>query len=531
MILKVNGQKLEIVGDEIISEGALNFVTFEIQCDKSWEGFIRTVRFSHKETKEVYDVPDVKDKWRYYIPSEVLFEGEVYVSVLGVFGAEHVATTTKASFNVEASIDHGKTPSITTDAYATFVSELLEHRRICEKSETTVIECLEECRKISERAKSNAENAENALKKSKQIFEEVSGILDAVGSVMKDIFDVDKRLNLTHSKLAEEEDKRVIAEKERRISEENRRQSENQRKSREIERQITDSGRVTADNVRSIREHEREERIKDLERIIEKVVNCENSTPIFKTVICGEDKIEFCEGSAKSIHIKGKSHVSEGKISGLGEEGKLNLEINSSPISLSIKNPLYSIDDVADEVIINDDLNVNVLRRIGKIELDGKGDFIQDDDFDTRVLYATAMKGDKCAFDAKGMSSLFRYSQSGSENCVWISGEYIFFYLNKEEYPSVTTLVSELIELKRKGTPLTLIYPLAEEKSEAEGTLNFDEFPQNDFTLEVKNDSALLEITYEKNLFDSLLKMNERIDKIEKSLKDFKDLKEENYEY
>ena len=97
MILEVTKQKLRVNGE--VTEGAINYATFELHCDKSWEDFIKTVRFATEDG--IYDISDVETCRAYYSPHEVLLEGKVWVGVVGVSGENRVATTEKASFYVK----------------------------------------------------------------------------------------------------------------------------------------------------------------------------------------------------------------------------------------------------------------------------------------------------------------------------------------------------------------------------------------------------------------------------------------------
>ena len=97
MILTVKGQSLDLAGG-IIAEGSVEFASFTLECDSSWDGYSRTVRFRHTSQEDTYDVAGVVDGRAYYVPSEVLVRGSVFVSVLGTKGASQISTPSLRAF-------------------------------------------------------------------------------------------------------------------------------------------------------------------------------------------------------------------------------------------------------------------------------------------------------------------------------------------------------------------------------------------------------------------------------------------------
>lgn len=121
--ITVKNQSLGL-SEEVIAENSAEFAVFSASFSSEWDGFEKTVRFRHAEGNTVYDVANVTENGEYFIPSEVLHRGRVYVSCVGVKGAGSIATSTRESFEVKGSLitSEGTVPTVTPNAYAQYVA-------------------------------------------------------------------------------------------------------------------------------------------------------------------------------------------------------------------------------------------------------------------------------------------------------------------------------------------------------------------------------------------------------------------------
>jgi hypothetical protein len=195
MKFEVKGQRLELVGSNVVAEGAVEFTTFTLECDESWDGYERVVRFRHTSHESVWDVAGVRDGEVYYVPSEVLVRGSVFVSVVGVKNGISVATTETSGFFDEGAVDSGKTPTVTPDAYAQYVMQAsavqsgveaalaltLEAEEDCSDAKKVCEVCAAEC---SELADACRESERTALGVEKSVNEALETVRDAAESLV-----------------------------------------------------------------------------------------------------------------------------------------------------------------------------------------------------------------------------------------------------------------------------------------------------------------------------------------------------------
>ncbi len=268
----VKGQGLEVLGGNVIAEGAVEFASFTLVCDASWDGYTRTVRFRRASSEEIYDVAGVVDGGVYYIPAEVLVRGSVYVSVLGVMGEHRISTTEFAGFFVEGTLASGKTPSVTPDAYAQYVAIVNEKCEDMTKASTLIKDSCDDAVAASSSAKDSEQRCVSSASTCAQYAEEcrgaarsVSGAEDAMSAAVESVRDSVSRLLSHDHGLSVAENERVAAENARKASEEERARFENERQAAEQERCAAEAERVASERGRVAGESARETRIKELE--------------------------------------------------------------------------------------------------------------------------------------------------------------------------------------------------------------------------------------------------------------------------
>lgn len=278
MKLKVNGQSLELEGGNIIAEGSVGFASFTLECDSSWKGYSRTVRFRHASQEKVYDVAGVVDNDVYYIPAEVLVRGSVFVSVLGVKGTANISTTEFAGFFVEGTVDSGMTPTVTENAYAQYVSmvnekvELVNEAAALAENSREHAEQLaglaaiseDHCRESASLCLSRATYCQEAVGRVAGAEREMNIAVEQVHNSVNSLLSHDHALSVAENGRVASENARAEAERVRGISEKERELAEKARVEAEAERIAAERGRVAG-------EAEREKRIAQAEDGIDSV--------------------------------------------------------------------------------------------------------------------------------------------------------------------------------------------------------------------------------------------------------------------
>lgn len=271
MIFNVKGQSLELIGGNIIAEGAVEFASFTLESDSSWDTFSKTVRFRHVSQEETYDVAGVVDGKVYYIPAEVLVRGSVFVSVLGVSGTTRISTTELAGFFVEGTVDSGKTPNVTENAYAQYVDMIREKCLEVEESLTVAEKCRDDAEgfakstaDIEAEVKASAEACRDYASFCQKVSGEVSGAEQSMNSALEGVRDsVETLLSHDHS-LSIAENERVAGENTRADNERMRELAESQRVLAEKERADAESERIAAERGRVAGEAERNSKLSEL---------------------------------------------------------------------------------------------------------------------------------------------------------------------------------------------------------------------------------------------------------------------------
>lgn len=511
MKFKVTGQRLEIEAPMTVSEGARNFVTFELTSDESWKDFIKTARFENENTEYVCDVPDVEEGKAYYIPSEILVGGRVSVGVVGVCGQDRLATTQVAHFDVEKAIDNGKMPTITPNAYAKYVNDVREHRRVSERASESCQESLDECRRLSTKVSEIFESNSVSERKVRRMLEESSGILDAVGVAFREIVEIKESLSLLDTSLVQAEKKRDTMERAREISENKRKANETLRQKSEVERASSEIRRSREEGLRIVGEVERQKKFNELDK---RILELENKKPELISSVVGrltnKGRVELLDSAALEvigITVYGESYLENGKLCGVGENGSVTLNIQGEAVSVSLPSPLYSVGDIRDELVISADGSVNVIRRIEKYIVNSKSPLLRDDSKNERVMFVAPLEtnGARCDSDG-GMSSYFSYGAGCDEDSVWVSGEYLFFNLDSNKYPDTNALTARL-----ESDELVILYPKDSAEKEEEGSVVLP-----DLSVPCTIDGEYtLSLEYKKDIFKTFEKIISRLDSLE----------------
>ncbi len=277
MILTVKGQSLDLEGG-IIAEGSVGFASFTLECDSSWDGYTRTVRFRHTSQGDTYDVAGVVDGKPYYIPSEVLVRGSVFVSVLGTKGATQISTTELAGFFVEGTVDSGKVPTVTENAYAQYVSQINGIAERCEELAESSDKACNEAKEYALDASSSEESCRESAASCRdyatlceRVSAETSGAEQSMNIAVERVRDsVNALLSHDHS-LSVSETERHAAENEREAGEYERRTRESERQANEQKRANAEAERISAERGRVAGELEREARLGRLESSVSEI--------------------------------------------------------------------------------------------------------------------------------------------------------------------------------------------------------------------------------------------------------------------
>lgn len=494
MILEVKGQELKITSP-VISEGALNYATFELKCDKSWKKYNKTVRFSHEDSTEIYDVAEVKAGESYYLPEEILKEGKVEVGVIGVKGGDTVITTTKESFVVKGSIDGGKTPRVRGDVYADYVNTVVAHSKKCKSAEKVILEAKKEILRARAESEAFYIGAKEALAESKEILENVSGALDAIGIAMKDIREREEGLYSLDKALSKNEKVRALAENERDFKERARDEKERERNAFEKERELSEKGRIAGERVRAMSESEREKILRDFHLRLTALEDKED---------CYTEKLSFEESATTtedvvSIRISPKQSTSE-KV--------FTVCINGEDVKLSLKSPLIKKGNLSDSIVLEKE-KTYVLRNFHTLTLDGSEEIYEEDGEEN--LFVIALSEEINAYGIMGNANHFSYGKEGDGERVWVSGSYLF--LLSDTFNSKKALSDKLKSLKDSGTPLSVTFPLSTPIEEA---LPFTYFEKENVTL-TAND-CFINLNVKKNIISTLTKLINKTELIEKQL-------------
>lgn len=491
MILEVTKQKLRVKGE--VTEGAINYATFELHCDKSWEDFVKTVRFATEDG--IYDISDVETCRAYYIPHEVLLEGKVWVGVVGVSGENRVATTEKASFYVKGAIASGGTPTATPNAYAKFVNDVKACESSVEASEKSTLEALGKCREILEEVRSLTDKVTESSERSMNIRDEVYGMMNAVGMAFRGIREIEERVSATDSKYSSEEKRRDRGEQIRAFGESKRVASEEERGQRELERESAESRRNTAEQVRAMSDVRRNRRLAELESRLDAL---ENTAPVPLTHICftvsdeSEIAVDDCT-EIKSITLYGNTQLDGNGLHGVAEDGFVRFSVDGDESELFVTAPLYSTGDVADSVTVTADGCVTVCRRTEKITLTGTESFVVDKGNDGSTMLVTPLIGERPLYDG------FVTTASLPDGCkeAFISGDYLFFYVDSD----IPTFTEAL-----KNRPAELIYPTLAQHEDSEGSTE-PLSPKKHIRYDGK-----ISAECHKDLFEALNLLNEKIE-------------------
>ena len=508
MKLIVKAQALELENIGCIAEGSLNYLTFELQCDSVWDGYVRTVRFCHGEV--VCDLPEVEDGVRYYVPSAVLTAGEVCVSVIGVKDGVSVLTTAQAPFTVKASVGGGKTPEVTVDAYAKYVQEVISNRKTCEELSKETARLRQSCEEMLQKARTEARFAADARKRCESVMREVSGMMDAVCMAMKEVYDVEKRLTHANSVMCLSEERRIRNEKARRFTEDKRVLSERERRENELSRQASESKRIGAEDVRRLLDGERSKRLALVEEMLSKAEALTSPLTVTHTVM--GDGVVYTDNSPDVIRVYGRTTVSDGAIKGLGNNGGVALVLNGRSVTVPLSAPLYSAGETADVLRIHSDGGVFVERRTAVYTLDRVDDVYGDDGGEERILYAIPLKEASLCDKVEGECNLFAYGTEETGNSVWIDGDYLFLYLDKDEYPNSAVVKEWLSSRVSLGCPLSIVYAVRE-KQEQEGSID----PIALGNAKIECHDARISVEYKRDINNVISELEAKIDKITES--------------
>ena len=360
MKFEVNGQSLKLVEGATVAEGAVEFASFSIFCDSSWDGYSRCVRFRHAGDEDIWDVAGVQDGKVYYIPAEVLIRGSVFVSVLGVKGNERISTTELAGFFVEGSLDNGKTPQVTPDAYAQYVSAVTESVAETRESRDRALLAMRVCEGLAgdmtvvqDGVLESEKNCQNYAALCERSYSAVSGAEVSMQSAVESVRESAQRLLNKDSELSQAENVRKTNEENRIKSEKARKDAEKERTVAEENRELFEAGRVAAEKARVISDKEREARLSSVE---EKTALAVQSLLKKASAVKG-----FCDGKTVlvddaagdmpfSLCVRGESNVvgevskdTPCEITSVGEEGKITLTHqgkNLFAIHTSLKTPI-----------------------------------------------------------------------------------------------------------------------------------------------------------------------------------------------
>ena len=503
MIIELKGQGLEM-DDPVIAEGALHFVTFRVKCDKAWKKRNITLRFYHLESEESADVPDVMEGKSYYFPEGLLKKGVLEISAVGVERDGAVVTTEKKEIEIKGSVLGGSTPSVTKDAYAEYVNDVLYHRRKCEKAEKAVLDALKRC----EKAERSMEEMYSACQKSErqclEILEKVSGALDAVGLSIRDVRVAESNLFSCESDLRKREEKRESTEKLRRIEERERERSEEIRRESERERDLSEKGRVLSEKARAIAECERNERLRDLDVRLSSLEEKKKDFPLYVENYPFEEHLSFdAPESVAKIRIFGVSTACDGGEKSVAEGGYLELKLDGREERAEVGYPLRGIGDISDELVLERD-KAYVIRRIVKVTFTGDEDITEEETEDGKRIYILPLPyGTFVSDEGGGLSTCFDFDVSGSHVCLTVP---------KEEYPDKSALSEKLRSLESQGKPFSIILPLAKEIIE---DVSFCYLPESIGKIET-GESCVGVVSVERNLFETIEKLKENIEKIKK---------------
>ncbi len=507
MIFELKGQTLKIE-DSIIAEGALNFVTFRVKCDKAWKKRNITVRFFHTGTEESADLPDIKESKSYYFPESLLKEGVVEIGVIGIDSKGEVITTEKKEIAIKGSVSGGETPKISKDAYAEYVNDVLYHRKKCEKAEKTALEAMKKCQKAEKSMEQMHSACQKSEKLCREILENVSGALDAIGISIRDVKNAETNLLFAESELRTGEEKRESGERLRRIEEREREKGELSRKESEIERDLSEKGRVSSEKARAISETLRNEKLRDFDIRLTKLEERKNLFPY-----CTE-KISFDTSYSaesfqrlKGIRIFGKSTICDNLIKSVAEDGYFNIKLDGREEKLELKKPLHGIGDIFDELVLEKD-EAYVIRRTVEITFGGDEDILEEGTENGKNTFIFSLPYDVLVSDeTSGICSLFSFGKEIS-----VSGNHVCLLLSKEEYPTKSKLSEKLHNVKTEGKPFSIILPLANEKRENVFTVNLPDLIKQ---TEV-SEACLGVLCIERNLLEILEKLKQNIEEMKK---------------
>ena len=118
LIAKLNGQKLTVVSDAVVSD-SVKYLTVRFEYSREWDGFSKTAIFFGNDGS-TYSVPMLEGNSMYigentcYVPYEVIKTPSFEISVFGTSG-ERVITSDKAMVGVrESGYCEGETPAAPT---------------------------------------------------------------------------------------------------------------------------------------------------------------------------------------------------------------------------------------------------------------------------------------------------------------------------------------------------------------------------------------------------------------------------------
>ncbi len=456
MILKVRGQSLKLEGG-VIAEGAVDFATFEIKSDSAWRELIKTARFKRYGENKVYDTADVKDGEVYYLPRELLRQGKVEVSLVGVNGEGVVATTEKKRFTIKGSVDGGSTPAVSEDAYAKYVSDVLYLKERCENAEKKSVDAENVCSKARDSVEKTAFEMKKILSECRDILANVSGALDAVGVAFKEIKDTEKILTSKNSDLDIFEAKRDSFERARVVAEREREKREEERRDAERERKLIESARSTSEKMRALREEIILGEMKDMR---ERLDALEKSEPFFFTEALESDEYLLDENTL------------ENKVTGE---------------TLFLSSPLLQVGEVFDSVEMNGE-ETKVIRRLTSVIISDNAEIIEEGTL-FAVLLETSGNGEPI-----GRASHLLYGEE-----VFVKGELLFF----TSFDSAEALRAFL----KENAPFEVLYPALKEKVEILPPMTLPECAAG---VEVNADGNTT-VFYKKSLTETLSEINKKL--------------------
>ena len=107
--IKVEGQLLTVLNQEVIASGNVEYDTCSFEFDRAWQGYVKTAVFYQDKTKVQYAVLDSDGTCA--IPAAAMAgEGNMYIGVFGVSGPKVITSTVERIYIRQGAIS-GETVS------------------------------------------------------------------------------------------------------------------------------------------------------------------------------------------------------------------------------------------------------------------------------------------------------------------------------------------------------------------------------------------------------------------------------------